>query len=328
MKHARFCRFLTAFVCLSLSQAARAEKIQVGYSAISGSMLTPWAALEAGIFRKNGLDVDLIYIAGGTTAAAALLGGDVQVILATGDVVVRGRLQGADLVSFADATSTLVFSLIARPEILRPEDLKGKRLGVSRFGTATHAALLAALNHFRISPTEVTILQMGGLPQIMAGIETGGIAAGVLSPPTNIRAIKVGMKELLDIGTLNIPYQQSTFTARASWIRKSPEIMRKLTRSIVEAIHRIKTDRPMAQKVLAKYTKIEDPWVVEEAYRIFALNYLPEIPYPSERAVQQRLDELAPKDEKARAANPKDFIDANWIRELESSGFIARLYKR
>jgi NitT/TauT family transport system substrate-binding protein len=300
----------------------------MGYSAISGSMLTPWAALEAGIFKKNGLDVELIYIAGGPTAAAALLGGDVQVILATGDVVVRGRLQGADLVSFADATSTLVFSLMARPEILRPEDLKGKRLGVTRFGTATHAALLAALNHFRLNPADVTILQMGGLPQIMAGIETGGIAAGVLSPPTNIKAKKLGMKELLDIGTLNIPYQQSTFIARAGWIRKSPEIMRKLTRSIVEAIHRIKTDRPMAQKVLAKYTKIEDPWVVEEAYRIFALNYLPEIPYPSEQAVQQRLEELALKDEKARAASPKDFIDASWIRELESSGFIARLYKR
>ena len=119
MKHAKFCLFLTAFLWLSLSQAARAEKIQVGYSAISGSMLTPWVALETGLFKKNGLDVELVYIAGGTTAAAALLGGDVQVILATGDVVVRGRLQGADLVSFADATSTLVFSLMARPEIGR-----------------------------------------------------------------------------------------------------------------------------------------------------------------------------------------------------------------
>jgi len=313
---------------LPMKDLGAQERIRLAYSAISGAMLTPWVALESGIFKKNRLEVELVYIAAGPVTAAALVSGDIHVMLANGDVVVRGRLQGSDMISFADATSTFVFSLMARPEITKPEDLRGKRLGISRFGTATHAALLAALDHFRVPASEVTILQMGGVPQIMAGIDKGAIAAGVLSPPLNIKAKKMGMKELLDIGTLKIPYQQSTFVARQEWIKKNPEPMRGLARSIVEAIHKIKTDKSLAQKILAKYTRIEEPDILEEAYRIFALSYLPEVPYPSEPAVQQRLAELAPKDEKARAANPKDFIDANWIRELESSGFIARLYRR
>ncbi|HEY7320916.1 MAG TPA: ABC transporter substrate-binding protein [Candidatus Binatia bacterium] len=304
------------------------ERLRLAYSAISGAMLTPWVASEAGIFKRNNLAVELVYIAGGSVTAAALVGGDVQAMLANGEVVVRSGLQGSDMISFADTTSTLVFSLMARPEITRPEDLRGKRLGVSRFGTATHAALVAALDHFRVPTSEVTILQMGGVPQILAGIQKGAIAAGVLSPPINIKAKKMGMKELLDIGTLKVPYQQSTFVARQEWIKKNPETMRALTRSIVEGIHKIKTDKPFAEKILAKYTKIEDPEIVEEAYRIFALNYLPEVPYPSEAAVRQRLAELAASDEKARTANPKDFIDVRWVQELERSGFIAKLYRR
>jgi len=324
----RFAAVLLLALLAASSNAQGQERLRLAYSAISGSMLTPWVALEAGIFKKNNLEAELVYIAGGSVTAAALVSGDIQVMLANGDVVVRGRLQGSDMISFADATSTFVFSLMARPEIAKAEDLKGKPVGVSRFGTATHAALLAALEHFRVPASEVTILQMGGIPQIMAGMEKGAIAAGVLSPPINIKAKKMGMRELLDIGTLKLPYQQSTFVARQEWIKKNPEAMRGLARSIVEAIHKIKTDKPFAQKILAKYTKIEDPEVVEEAYRIFALNYLPEIPYPSEAAVRQRLADFASNDEKARSANAKDFIDLRWVQELERSGFIAKLYRR
>ena len=324
----RFAVVLLLALLAASSHAQGQERLRLAYSAISGSMLTPWVALEAGIFKKNNLEAELVYIAGGSVTAAALVSGDIQVMLANGDVVVRWRLQGSDMISFADATSTFVFSLMVRPEIAKAQDLKGKRAGVSRFGTATHAALLAALEHFRVPAGEVTILQMGGLPQIMAGMEKGAIAAGVLSPPVNIKARKMGMREILDIGTLKLPYQQSTFVARQEWIKKNPEAMRGLARSIVEAIHKIKTDKPFAQKILAKYTKIEEPEIIDEAYRIFALNYLPEIPYPSEAAVRRRLADFASNDEKARSANAKDFVDLRWVQELERSGFIANLYRR
>lgn len=320
--------FLLLFQFGNAAKLKAQERLRVAYSAISGAMLTPWVGVEAGLFRKNGLDVQLIYIAGGSTAAAALIGGDVQVILASGDGVVRARLQGVELVSIADMTSTLVFSLMARPEVYSAGEFKGKRLGVSRFGTSSHAALLAGLNHFHINPAEVTVLQMGGIPQILAGMEAGVIAGGVLSPPINIKGKKIGMRELLEIGTLKIPFQTNTFITKGEFIQKNPETIRKLARSIVEAIHKIKTDPAFTQKILARYTKVDEPDILAETYRIFAQNYLARAPYPSEEAVKLRLAELGVKDEKARAANPKDFVDPRWIKELEDNGFVARLYKQ
>ncbi|MBI4525883.1 MAG: ABC transporter substrate-binding protein [Deltaproteobacteria bacterium] len=328
----RFLKFSFTFAVLTLSffrhDAAAQEKVRIAYSAISGAMLTPWVGAEAGIFKKHGLDAQLIYIAGGPTAAAALVGGDVEVSLASGDGLIRTRLQGVELVSVADMTSTLVFSLMSRPEISSARELKGKRLGASRFGSSSHAALLAGLKHFNIDPTEVTILQMGGIPQILAGMEAGAISGGVLSPPINIKGKKLGMRELLEIGTLKIPFQTNTFIAKRDFIQKNPETIRRLMRSIVESIHRIKTDQAFTQKALAKYTKIEDPDILAETYRIFAQNYLARVPYPSEEAVKLRLAEFGAKDEKARAANPRDFVDPRWLKELEESGFIARLYKQ
>lgn len=316
--------FLLLF--LVCSQGGAQERVRIAYSAISGAMLTPWVGLEAGIFKKNGLRAELVYIAGGSTAAAALLGGDVELIVASGDGVVRSRLQGIDLVSFADMTSTLVFSLMSRPEIVRPQDLKGKKLGVTRFGTSTHAAMLAALKHFQIGEGDVALLQMGGIPQILAALEARSLSAGVLSPPANLRAKKTGMRELLDIGSLKIPFQMNTFIAKGEFIQKNPELMRRLARSIVQAIHRIKTDPAFSERILAKYTKIEDTEILRETYRTFATNYLARAPYPSEDAVRLRLAELSAKEERARSANPKDFVDPRWIKEVDENGFISRLY--
>ena len=137
--------FLAVQLLLCVQTSRAEERLRIAYSAISGAMLTPWVGLETGIFRKNGLDAQLIYIPGGSTAAAALAGGDVQVILASGDGVIRGRLQGLDLVSFADMTSTLVFSLMARPEIATAAEIKGKRVGATRFGTSSYAAFKPAI---------------------------------------------------------------------------------------------------------------------------------------------------------------------------------------
>ena len=269
--------FLAVQLLLCVQTSRAEERLRIAYSAISGAMLTPWVGLETGIFRKNGLDAQLIYIPGGSTAAAALAGGDVQVILASGDGVIRGRLQGLDLVSFADMTSTLVFSLMARPEIATAAEIKGKRVGATRFGTSSYAALVAGLKHFGIQASDTTVLQMGGMPQVLLGLQSGAIAAGILSPPNNIKAKKLGMKEFLDVGTLKIPFQMNTFITKGEFTRKYPDTMRRLVRSIVESIHKIKTDQATTIKILQKYTHVDDAEILAETYRIFALNYRPSL---------------------------------------------------
>lgn len=320
---------VSTFVVLSFSSVCKAqERLRIAYSAISGAMMTPWVGVEAGIFKSNGLNVELVYIAGGSTAAAALVGGDVQVILASGDGLIRARLQGVHLVSFADITSTLVFSLMARPEISSANELKGKKVGATRFGTSSYAALVAGLKNFGIRSNEVTVIQMGGMPQVLAGMESGAISGGILSAPNNIKAKKLGMRELLDVGTLKIPFQMNTFMAKEEFVRENPDLMRRLARSLLEAIHKIKTDEAFTTKVLATYTRTEDPEILEQTYRIFAVKYLSRAPYPSEQAVKLRLAELEAQDQKQRSLNPNDFVDPRWIKELDDSGFIARLYKQ
>lgn len=118
----------------------------------------------------------------------------------------------------------------------------------------------------------------------------------------------------------------NTFIAKGEFIQKNPELMRKLARSIMQAIHRIKMDPAFSERILAKYTKIEDTEILRETYRTFAANYLARAPYPREDAVRLRLAELSAKEERARSANPKDFVDPRWIKEVEENGFISRLY--
>ena len=307
---------------------AKGTKLTVGYSAISGSNIMIWAAQEAGYFEKHGLDVTLVYISSGPKAVAAILAGETPVSIASGEALVRARLSGADVVAFAEQTGTFVFSLITLPGVKRPEDLKGKALGVTRFGASTHRGLLEALKHFGLVPgRDVTILQVGGVPEILASMEGGRIAGGVLSPPTSVVAKQKGYHELLDIGSLGIPFQQAALVAREAYIREHPDVIRAVVKAIVEAIRRVKTDKALAKRILTKYTKVQDDAVLEETYRLFVVNHLKPVPYPSEAAVKTVLDDVAETNPKARAAQPREFVDPRWLRELEDSGFIRQLSK-
>lgn len=313
-------------VLLPAPAAAKSVKLTLGYSAISGSNIMIWAAQDAGLFEKHGLDVTLVYVSSGPKAVAAILAGETPISIASGEALVRARLSGADLVAFAEQTGTFVFSLITLPSVKRPEDLKGKALGVTRFGASTHRGLLEALKHFGLVPgRDVTVLQVGGVPEILASMEGGRIAGGVLSPPTSSVAKQKGYHELLDIGSLGIPFQQAALVAREAYIRERPDVIRAVSKAIVEAIHRVKSDKALAKKILAKYTKVQDDAVLEETYRLFVTNHLKPIPYPAEAGIKTVLDDAAESNPKARSANPREFVDPRWLRELEESGFVRQL---
>jgi ABC-type nitrate/sulfonate/bicarbonate transport system substrate-binding protein len=317
---------LAGLALLPQPAMAKGVKLTFGYSAISGSNIPLWTAQDAGFFEKQGLDVTLVYISSGPKAVAAILAGELAISVASGEALVRARLNGADVVAIAEQTGTFVFSLVTLPSVKRPEDLKGKALGVTRFGASTHRGLLEALKHFGLVPgRDVTVLQVGGVPEILASMEGGRIAGGVLSPPTSIVAKQKGYHELLDIGSLGIPFQQAAYVAREAYLRQHPNVARAFVRGIVEAIHRVKSDRALAKRVLAKYTKVQDDAILEETYRLFVTNRLKPIPYPAEAAIKTVLDDAAETNPKARAANPKEFMDPRWLRELEDSGFVRQL---
>jgi len=303
--------------------AAHSETIRIAYSAISGAMSPLWVAHDFGLFRRQGLDVQLLYIGGGSVVTQALLGGDVQFVRLGANAVIQSSLRGANLKMIANTINTLVFSLMSRPEIQTAKDLKGKKVGVTRLGGSTDFALKLALKKWGLRRgSDVAVLQTGGMPQLLGAISGGVVDAGVISPPTNLTGAKLGLKELVDFGDIGIVYPNSPLATTQLFLEKNRATALQLLRAYSEGIHRVKTDREGTIKALAKYTKVQDPEILAELYRIYGVKYLEAIPKVRLDAV----DEVLRSEVKsATALKSTDFLDNSLVAELEQHGFFQAL---
>jgi len=303
--------------------AAHSETIRIAYSAISGAMSPLWVAHDFGLFRRQGLDVQLLYIGGGSVVTQALLGGDVQFVRLGANAVIQSSLRGANLKMIANTINTLVFSLMSRPEIQTAKDLKGKKVGVTRLGGSTDFALELALKKWGLRRgSDVAVLQIGGMPQLLGAISGGVVDAGVISPPTNLTGAKLGLKELVDFGDIGIVYPNSPLATTQLFLEKNRATALQLLRAYSEGIHRVKTDREGTIKALAKYTKVQGPEILAELYRIYGVKYVEAIPKVRLDAV----DEVLRSEVKsATALKSTDFLDNSLVAELEQHGFFQAL---
>jgi ABC-type nitrate/sulfonate/bicarbonate transport system substrate-binding protein len=314
---------------LVCAQDPKPNHLTISYPSISGAQAVLWVAKETGVFSKNGLDVDLVYIAGGPRSMAALLSGQLQVIGTGGNSLVAANLNGAkDAVLIATTYNTLVFSLMTRGNLKEPKDLKGKSLGVTGFGSLSDFTLRTLLKRSGLDPTrDVVIRPMGGYPEILASMQSGALDGGVISPPMNLKAQELGFRELIDAGSIGFEYASTCYGTTRAFIRDRRETVAQFTRSITEAIHRFKTDKAGSLKIIQQYTKTRDAAVLEETYRVYAQKYLPRAPYPTLNGVKAILDSFTDSIPAARAASPETFVDMSFVQELEKNGTIARLYQ-
>lgn len=321
--------FLVGSVFSYSPTLAQITKLNVGYVGINSDNVTAWVAKEAGIFKKNGLDVQLIYFSGGTTAVMAVVSGETPITQTAGPGVVNAALGGSDLVMIAGGVVTLDYWLLSRPEIKRPEQLKGGAVAISRFGSASDFIVRFALQRIGLTPVkDVAILQIGALPDRLAAMETKRVQATVLAPPAMFTAQKRGFNILADVAALGLAYQATGVGATRRFIREHSDIVRKYVKSHVEAVHRFKTDRDTGLKVLAGYLRLQDKEVLEQTYdRAISEEKLPRKQYPTLEGINTILEPLREKDPKARTARPQDFVDMRFIKELDESGFIDNLYK-
>ncbi len=302
-------------------------KLNVAYSAIAAPQLPMWVAYEQGLFKQNGLDVTLTYVSSNPALTAALLSGELQMAQLAEDGVINSGLQGGDLVILAPSSEHLLFSLYAKPDITSVEQLKGKKIGVTQRGSATDFAARWLLNQHGLTPDQdVTLVNIGGVPEILTAMTSGAVDAGVISPPTTFKAQQAGLKEVVDFSTLNLAFYQSAVVARRSWIKDNASTVRQFIKAYVEAIAIIKKDKATAEQVLGKYSKTTDATVLDGTYNSF-VKVLPQAPIPTVDAIQTGLDQAAATNPKAKTADPNQFFDASWVTELDKSGFIAGLYK-
>jgi NitT/TauT family transport system substrate-binding protein len=319
--------FFTALaLALLCARFASAERIRIAYSAISGVQLPLWTAKESGFFKRQGLDVDFLYIGGGSVVVQAMLGGEVQLSRASAPGIVQAALHGADLVMIANTVNTLVYSVMTRPDVKSPEDLRGKTLGVTRLGGGTDYVVTLLLKKWNFQRgRDVKVFQTGGMPQLLSAVQTGVVDAGVISPPSNLQGLKLGLKELVDVSDLGLNFVNSPLNATRSYLKSNRGVVLRTLRAYVEGIRQVRSDKAAALKVLAKYARIEDPEILQEVYSIYGSKHLERIPYVNPAGLEEILASLG---KEAAGAKPGDFIDNSLVRELEQEGFFRADAKR
>lgn len=327
------CR-LFAFLAFSwlsafLTEAgAQLTKITTSYVSDSAGVLPLWLAKEAGIFARNGLDVQAVR-AHASVGVMALMSGELQFVLASGPVVVDSALRGSNVVYIAGGMSTLDFVLVTRPEIKTAEQLKGGTVGLSAFRGANPTATRFALQKLGLGPKDVSLIVVGGTSERIAGLRLGKIQGTLFSPPQNITAQLEGFNALADVAELGLPFVHIGVATTRTFIRDNPDIVRRYVKSHIEAIAAMKTDREMAIKTLTKYLgQIKDRDVLIKSYEAAAPdNRISRKQYPYLAGLQVALDLLSEENPKAKSARPEDFVDSRFIKELDDSGTIDSLYK-
>ena len=318
----------TAFLFLFLSSASAAERLRVAYSSISAAYTGIWVAQDAGFFTKEGLDSQIIFIGSATQLAQVLVAGDVDIASLGGGPVMAASLSGADLKVIGNNVNKLIFSIHAKPEVKSIEELRGKRIAVSRFGSSADIAARTALRKYKMDPAkDVNLMQLGTMSNMFGALKSGAVEASVVSPPTQFLSEKMGFKEIVNITEMDLAYPNPSLAVSSGFIGKKPDLIDRFMRAYVRGMHRAKTDREGTIRTLAKYTTITDAAILSKAYDFYMSKVLEPAPYINMQGMQNALDDVARTVPAAKNAKPAQFVDLRFLDRLEKSGLLKELYK-
>ena len=318
---------LTLAIMICASWTSAADRIIGVQSARVMSQSMPWIAEEIGIFRKYNLEFPLVYIGTSPLATAAMLGGEAQVMIDGGVGLVRTVIGGnPDLVFIAGIKNHLTQSILAKPEIKRLEDLRGKKIGVTRIGATTHYFAIQVFKRRGMEAgRDYSMVQTGGAPEMFAALVSGTIDAGTMSAPWDARALSQGYQYVVYGPDLRIPQVAVSLITRRSFIAQNTPLLSRYMRAMAEAAKLLHTDKEMVLKVLSKYLRIEDRKVLDQAYSAEIKALEPRMELRLE-AVQAILDDIAPTDARAKKFKPQELYDRRYLEEMEKSGFLDKLW--
>jgi NitT/TauT family transport system substrate-binding protein len=310
------------------AQSKPLSKVVIGYGSTDGGVAVLAFAKETKLFEKHGLDVVLVGMGTGSVSLRALIAKELQISSLSGSGLVQASLQGADTVLIAALINGFVFKVFAAPEISTPIQLKGKKLGVSRYGATSDFAVRLALKKWGLNPDrDVNILQIGTTQDTLRAMQTKMLDAGVMSGTSSLIARKAGFRELGDLADLGLDYPTSAIGTTKSYLQKNEALVKEFMLAYIEAIHGFKRNREAALTVLKKYTRTDDREVLEDSYNDAASKYLA-LPVPTIEGIRTILTELSGTMPAAKNADPQQFVSYKIAREIEASGFVKRLYEK
>jgi NitT/TauT family transport system substrate-binding protein len=319
--------FVVGLICApSFAQ----EKMRMGLSSVSALHSAVWIAEQKGLFRKHGVDVEVIVTGQGGTAVSALLANDIQTASSAGDALVNAALHGGDTVMIAGVINKGLQRIMVRPAIKTPEDLKGKKVGVTRIGAVSHFVLLMMLKRWNMSPNDVQVIQVGSSPNMLASLDKGGIDGAVLTIPSMFVAEDRGYKVLIDLADTDIYYLHTMIATTRSYMKGNRDKLIRYLKGYLEGIAYFKQNRKESLEVVKKKLRLnaDQERNLERSFDLLSTKYYETMPYPSLRGVETVLSFIEKDNPKAKTADPKSFIDDSLLREVDASGFVKGLYQR
>lgn len=310
----------------SSTAVAHSQSLKVPYVSISPNPAPMWVAQEAGLFKKNQLEVEQVYIPGGTVIIQSMLSGEVKLANMAPPAAIAAWAKGADLTLVGTGVNRLLETVMTSTKIQRPEDLRGKKIGISRYGGLTDIILREALRQYKLNPDkDVIILQVGGEGPRLAALKGGAVDGAMLSGDQRFQAEQLGFHVLIDFSKLPIDYPINGMVARRDYIRGQRDQLKRFMRAWAEGIKIVKTDKEFSLKVLRKYLRVNDQEILDKSYE----QYKPvfeSIPYPERKGIVFALDRLAETAPETARLKAEDFTDGSIIAELEKEGFFKNLY--
>ncbi len=316
MKIARLLFLSAAIQAVSALPGASQTPVRINWTAVTGAQSGMFMAKQEGLFKKHGLDVELIHIPSSSLAIQAILAGEIAFSFMDGSNASQAYLKGADLVLIAGATNRQVFSLMAKPEIKRISDLRGKKIGITRIGSSTHTSALYALGSVGLKPADVQLLPLVEVPNIFTALAAGQIDAGVVSPPTNARAKKAGFVELMNIAKEGPEFVSVAVGTTRAYIKANEDIVRRVVRSYAEGVQLFKSNKAAALRMIQNQLKVKEPDIQEDTYNQFR-EYLAYPPYVSRKGMEAVMADIAAANPEAKSAKPEDILDMRFVAELE-----------
>jgi ABC-type nitrate/sulfonate/bicarbonate transport system substrate-binding protein len=317
--------FFSFIAGLTSAGAQSAPTIYVGLVSVTPTNTPVLSAVEGGYFKKYGLDVKPLVMSGSSTALAALLSEEMSFITIAGSGVINAHLAGRDAVMIAGTVNYAPYEMIVSKEIKTVEDLKGKKLGIARFGGSADFLARWALEKHGLAPgKDVIILQTGGNPERLAAVSQGAIQATLLEQSFAYRAKKAGLHTLIDYSTIGLDYQHSGIGTTKSFVEGHNDLTTSFLKALIEGIHRMKTDRDFAMKVIEHHLRTNDPETLKIAYQ-YNVPTVPDVPYVNLKGIKFLLDYIGENNPKAKTAKPEDIADNAPLKEIAASGFLKTL---
>jgi len=328
LRSTRLYQIVFALVFVARPAVLGAEPLRIVYTAVSLMYGPLWVTQDTGIFRKNNLDVELLYISGGNLSTAALVSGDVQIAFAGAANVVAANLSGADVVLLGATIDRLPFEVWAAPTVKTSTQLKGTKMGLTRIGSTTHFVARYVLKSWGLRENDVAFIQTGGQPELFAALKAGLIQSAILNTgPFTVRAQQEGFNRLADVAAMGRPYVYGTMAVRESFAQSRPDLLRRFARAFVEGIHRFKTDRRIALATIEKYTRTKITPETEQVYDIYAQRYIKRVPEITREGMQTVLEEIGESRPLPSGLTAQRFLNPRYFKDLSDSGFVDELYR-